>query len=78
MQETLHLSCLIFSLGQTRLTEDTEKIVVKFINVLTDWRVSIDKMDLCINKTYLDKKGAIDRIFKDNMPGNDWVDLFIK
>ena len=33
-------------LGQTRLTEDTKKIVVKFINVLNDWKVPINKMDL--------------------------------
>ena len=36
-------------------------------------------MDLCIFvKTYLDKKDVIDRVFKDNMPHNDWADLFIK
>ena len=36
-------------------------------------------MDLRIFfKTYLDKKGVIDRVFKDNMPGNCWAELFIK
>ena len=36
-------------------------------------------MDLRIFfKTYLDKKGVIDRVFKDNMPGNYWAELFIK
>ena len=60
------------------MTDETEKNV-KFINVLTDWKVLIDKMDLHIFvKTYLDKKGIIDRVFKDNMPGNDWAELFIK
>ena len=29
-------------------------------------------------KTYLYKKGIIDRVFKDNMPGSDWTELFIK
>ena len=29
-------------------------------------------------KTYLYKKGVIDRVFKDNMPRNDWTELFIK
>ena len=67
-----------FSLGQTRLTDETEKNV-KSINVLTDWKVLINKMDLRIFvKTYLDKKGIIDGVFKDNVPGNDWAELFIK
>ena len=68
----------MFSLGQTRLTDETAKNV-KFINVFTDWKVPIDKMDLRVFvKTYLDKKGITDRVFKDNMPGNDWAELFIK
>ena len=51
----------LFSLGQTRLTDETEKNVVKFINVFTDQKVLIDKMDLHVFiKTYLDKKGVID------------------
>ena len=60
------------------MTDETEKNV-KFINVFTDWKVPIDKMDLRVFvKTYLDKKGITDRVFKDNMPGNDWAELFIK
>ena len=61
------------------MTDETEKNVVKFINVLTDWKVPIDKIDLRVFvKTYLDKKGVIDRVFKDNMPDDDWAELFIK
>ena len=61
------------------MTEDTKKIAVKFINVLNDWKVPINKMDLHVfAKTQLDKKGIIDRVFNNNMPGNDWADLFIK
>ena len=60
------------------MTGETEKNV-KLIKVLTDWKVPINKMDLHIFfKTYLDRKGIIDRVFKDNMPGNDWTELFIK
>ena len=65
--------------GQNRLSEQCEDALVSTINLLTEWRVPLDTLELrMLVKSYLDKLGVIDKVFKDNMPGLDWMYSFIK
>ena len=42
--------------GQTRLTDETESLIVELISALTNWRVPLDSFDVrCLVKGYLDK-----------------------
>lgn len=64
--------------GQTRLSEQCEDHLVSTISFLTEWRVPLDSFELrMLVKRYLDKLGLIDKVFKDNMPGLDWMYSFI-
>ncbi|XP_065653068.1 uncharacterized protein LOC136080380 [Hydra vulgaris] len=65
--------------GQTRLDSSTENLIVQTITFMTDWRVPLDSLDIrLLVKCYCDKKKITDFIFKNNMPGVDWVQSFMK
>ena len=47
--------------GQTRLSQETENLIVQMIASLTNWRVPLDSLDIrCMVKGYLDKKKITD------------------
>ena len=65
--------------GQKCLSTEAEEALVKAVNTFTDWKVPLDGFDIsCLVKAYLDRRGISDRCFKDNMPGRDWLKLFMK
>ena len=44
-----------------------------------DWKAPFDTYDIkCLLKWYLDRKKTAHKVFKNNMPGIDWVLGFIK
>lgn len=65
--------------GQTVLTVDEERKLKFHIIAASDFGFPIDSLDLRrIVKSYLDRKGVTIRKFTDNMPGSEWVRLFLK
>ena len=65
--------------SQCYVSSTLEKFVVDSIEQLADWKVPFDTYDIrCLLKQYLDRTGTIHKFFKDNMPGIDWVQGFIK
>ena len=65
--------------GQIRLNVETEEAIVEILDTLTSLRLPFDSFDLrLLVKDYLDKQKIVDRRFKQNTPGVDWVNSFIK
>ena len=65
--------------GQCYVSSTLEKIVVDSIEHLADWKVPFDTCDIrCLLKQYLERTGTVHKVFKNNMPGIDWVRGFIK
>ena len=65
--------------GQNRLSEECEDAILSTIHLVTEWRVPLNTLELrTLVKSYLDKIGLIDNVFKDNMPGLDWIYSFMK
>lgn len=64
--------------GQTVLLNHEERIVAQNLAVLSDWGCPLTKLDIkMMLQMYLSKCGREVRIFKDNLPGDDWVNGFI-
>ena len=65
--------------GQPALSEEFEIILVRALDKLTDWKVPFDGYDIrCLVQSYFNSIDHQSKQFKDNMPGPDWVRLFIK
>lgn len=65
--------------GQTALTKEEEVMFVKVIKQLSEWSFPLTKMDIrLLVKNYLNKKGKNVRVFKNNLPGVDFVNGFMK
>ncbi|XP_046960613.1 uncharacterized protein LOC124530475 [Vanessa cardui] len=65
--------------GQTALTEADEEYLITNINACSEWGYPLDTMDLrFIVKMYLDKLGIKHKRFKNNFPGPDLVEGFLK
>ncbi|CAH2085484.1 unnamed protein product [Euphydryas editha] len=65
--------------GQTVLSEETEEMIIKYINICADWGYPLDSLDLrFLVKHYLDKVGRTVLKFNDNLPGPDFVRSFLK
>lgn len=65
--------------GQPRLSEQTEKELIVLVSILIDFGILIDSFDIrCMVKGYLDKRGIVDAKFRGNLPGIDWVRMFMK
>ena len=65
--------------SQCYISSTLEKAVVDSIEQLADWKVPFETYDIrCLLKQYLDRTGTIRKVFKNNMPGIDWVRGFIK
>ena len=65
--------------GQPALSEEFEIILVRALDKLNDWKVPFDGYDIrCLVQSYFNSVDHQSKQFKDNMPGPDWVRLFIK
>lgn len=65
--------------GQTALSADTEKYIVQNLNTCAEWGYPLTTLDLrYVVKMYLDTLGIQHRRFKNNLPGPDFVDSFLK
>ena len=65
--------------GQTTLSQNLEEVILQSLDQLTDWKVPFDSISVhCLVKAYLDKKGDTVPCFRQNMPGNDCLNSFIK
>ena len=65
--------------GQPALSEEFEIILVRALHKLTDWKVPFDGYDIrCLVQSYFNSLDHKSKQFKDNMPGSEWVRLFIK
>lgn len=63
----------------TALTTEEEKYIVENLNICGDWGYPLDTTDLrYIIKMYLDAMNIKHHIFKNNLPGVDYIDGFLK
>ena len=63
--------------GQNRLTVECEDLIVQSLGTLADWKIPLTGFDIrFLVKSYLDSRGITDGIFKDNLPGTDWLQRF--
>ena len=63
--------------GQTRLSAESELAIVDAIGTMTKWKMPLTSFDIkCMVKGYLDRKGILDARFKNNLPGQDWLNSF--
>ncbi|XP_043226388.1 uncharacterized protein LOC122383728 [Amphibalanus amphitrite] len=64
--------------GQPVLTSQEEADITLIINQLAEWKVPLSEIDIrLLVKNYLDRQGKLTR-FKNNMPGPDWMKLFMR
>lgn len=62
-----------------RLSAECEQRLLLTIDHLSEWKVPLDSMDIrLLVKEYLDRTGVTDSRFKNNCPGVDWVNSFVK
>ena len=65
--------------GQPVFCAETENILVSRIILMSEWSYPLDSYELrLLIKSMLDRKGTRSKIFKNNMPGRDWVKTFLK
>ena len=63
---------------ETRLTEETENMLVNVIDTFTAWKMPLAKIDVrLLVQDYLDRKTDGKKVFKGNLPGPDWIDGFV-
>ena len=74
--EGLHGKCVG---GQKRLSTECEELILSTINTLTEWKIPMTGVEVrLLVKNYLDALDLPEEIFKDNMPGRDWLRSFTK
>lgn len=60
-------------------SEEEELSFVQHIIKMADYGFPVTELDFkMIVKSYLDKRVMNIRVFKDNMPGNEWCKSFLK
>ena len=65
--------------GQTALSREEEQIFVDHLIVVSQWGFPFSKLDLrLLVKGYLEKSSRIVKSFKNNMPGDNWAQNFLK
>lgn len=65
--------------GQTVLGDEVEQHLVKRIQACAEWGFPLDALDLrYLVKSFLDKRGEEVARFRENLPGPDWVESFLK
>jgi len=61
------------------LSAEAEQRLAETINTLAQWKVPVDFFDVrLLVKNYLDRQRVTDRRFRDNCPGPDWLNSFMK
>ncbi|KAB0790261.1 hypothetical protein PPYR_04797 [Photinus pyralis] len=65
--------------GQTALTPNEEKAIVKGVSVAAEWGFPFERGETFeMVKSYLDQKGSKIRNFSNNTPGEGWFHGFMK
>lgn len=65
--------------GQPVLKPHEEEIIVSAIERAASWSCPFTHMEIrSMIKSFLDRKGVHERRFKEKLPGNDWLQLFLK
>lgn len=65
--------------GQTVLTPQEEASITERLKICAEWGYPLNLMGLrLIIKTYLDSQGRTIKIFKENMPGREFAEGFLK
>ena len=63
----------------TVLNEEEELSIAKHLLATADWGFPFDGMDIMmLVKSYLDKIGRTVALFKNNLPGPDWLESYLK
>lgn len=63
----------------TVFTYDEEQLFTSRIKVMCDWGFPLDKLDVkMLVAAYLQSQNRTVKIFKNNVPGDDWVSSFMK
>ena len=61
-----------------RLSTECEDQVLEVTDCLATWKVPLTGQDLChLVQGYLDSRGVVDSVFKNNLPGPNWLDQFV-
>lgn len=56
-----------------------EKCIIKAITTAAEWGYPMTKTEIReMVKKYLDRKGTVENRFKENLPGYEWVNSFLK
>lgn len=64
--------------GQTVLSDEEEQFIVEGLLACAEWGFPLGTKDIrIVVKGYLDRQGRGVTLFKNNMPGNEWVRLFL-
>ena len=64
--------------GQKRLSTECEEIISSTINTLADWTIPMTGLEVrMFVKYYLDALDLPEEIFKNNMPGKEWLKSFM-
>lgn len=65
--------------GQLSLSFEEEEMLVERIKICAEWGYPIDLFDLrCLVKAYLDRRGITINKFRNNLPGKDFAESFMK
>lgn len=65
--------------GQTALSFEEEKLFVDKLKICSEWGYPIDSTTLrLLVKDFLDRRGKEVKRFKDNLPGHDFVESFMR
>lgn len=65
--------------GQSALSAKEESSLVEVLILAAEWGFPLEKFDIrTMVKSYLERLGVRHKIFKNNLPGKDWVDSFLK
>ncbi|XP_028030015.1 uncharacterized protein LOC114242908 [Bombyx mandarina] len=75
-----HISKVMRPHGAPRaLKPETEDYIIQYINICSEWGYPLDTYDFrLLIKGYLDRVGIEVKRFKDNMPGPDFVESFLR
>ena len=61
------------------MSPQLENYIVKSLDCLTNWKILFDDFGVrCLVKAYLDQEKLQIKYFKNNFPGPDWLQRFIK
>ena len=64
---------------QSALSQELEVYIVTSLDPLTNWKIPFDGSGVrCLVKAYLDQEKLQIKYFKNNFPGPDWLQGFIK